>query len=45
REFIVYEHRQTMEDGTVVVAVASLPKEIAAGFIQVMLKFDHFVKL
>ncbi|KEH32728.1 homeobox/lipid-binding domain protein [Medicago truncatula] len=31
REFIVYERRQTMEDGTVVVAVASLPKEIAAG--------------
>ncbi|GKV46698.1 hypothetical protein SLEP1_g53675 [Rubroshorea leprosula] len=31
REFIVYERRETMEDGTVVVAVASLPKEIAAG--------------
>lgn len=31
REFIVYERRQTMDDGTLVVAVASLPKEIAAG--------------
>ncbi|XXG39414.1 hypothetical protein AAC387_Pa01g0377 [Persea americana] len=31
REFIVYERRETMEDGTMVVAVASLPKEIAAG--------------
>nr|XP_027186473.1 START domain-containing protein 10-like [Cicer arietinum] len=31
REFIVYERHQTMEDGTVVVAVASLPKEIAVG--------------
>lgn len=31
REFIVYERRETMDDGTMVVAVASLPKEIAAG--------------
>ncbi|XP_071724725.1 uncharacterized protein [Rutidosis leptorrhynchoides] len=31
REFIVYERRETMEDGTMVVAIASLPKEIAAG--------------
>ncbi|XP_057724792.1 uncharacterized protein LOC130940607 [Arachis stenosperma] len=31
REFIVYERRETMQDGTLVVAVASLPKEIAAG--------------
>ncbi|KMZ63556.1 StAR-related lipid transfer (START) domain containing 10 [Zostera marina] len=31
REFIVYERRETLEDGTLVVAVASLPKEIAAG--------------
>ncbi|MCD9639308.1 hypothetical protein HAX54_023738 [Datura stramonium] len=31
REFIVYELRETMDDGTLVVAVASLPKEIAAG--------------
>ncbi|KAJ7967907.1 PCTP-like protein [Quillaja saponaria] len=31
REFIVYERRETMEDGTLVVAVASLPKEMAAG--------------
>lgn len=31
REFIVYERRETMDDGTLVVAVASLPKEIAAG--------------
>uniref|UniRef100_A0A1J3F3A9 START domain-containing protein n=1 Tax=Noccaea caerulescens TaxID=107243 RepID=A0A1J3F3A9_NOCCA len=31
REFIVYERRETMEDGTLVVAVASLPKEIAEG--------------
>ncbi|CAN1140358.1 hypothetical protein LINPERPRIM_LOCUS24780 [Linum perenne] len=31
REFVVYERRETMEDGTVVVAVASLPKEMAAG--------------
>lgn len=31
REFIVYERRERMDDGTLVVAVASLPKEIAAG--------------
>ncbi|KAK1434549.1 hypothetical protein QVD17_00296 [Tagetes erecta] len=31
REFIVYERRESMNDGTVVVAIASLPKEIAAG--------------
>ncbi|KAG6475367.1 START domain-containing protein 10-like isoform X1 [Zingiber officinale] len=31
REFIVYERRETLDDGTLVVAVASLPKEIAAG--------------
>ncbi|KAL5704784.1 hypothetical protein ACHQM5_023160 [Ranunculus cassubicifolius] len=31
REFIVYERRETMDDGTLVVAVASLPKEIASG--------------
>ncbi|WOK97397.1 PCTP-like protein [Canna indica] len=31
REFIVYERREEMDDGTLVVAVASLPKEIAAG--------------
>ncbi|KAK9095744.1 hypothetical protein Sjap_021241 [Stephania japonica] len=31
REFIVYERRETMDDGTLVVAVASLPKVIAAG--------------
>ncbi|KAK9167839.1 hypothetical protein Scep_003030 [Stephania cephalantha] len=31
REFIVYERRETMDDGTLVVAVASLPKQIAAG--------------
>ncbi|XP_071728439.1 uncharacterized protein [Rutidosis leptorrhynchoides] len=31
REFIVYERRETMDDGTLVVAVASLTKEIAAG--------------
>ncbi|GAA0167712.1 hypothetical protein LIER_22583 [Lithospermum erythrorhizon] len=31
REFMVYERRETMDDGTLVVAVASLPKEIAAG--------------
>lgn len=33
REFIVYERRERMEDGTLVVAVASLPKEIAAGLL------------
>ncbi|XVE89314.1 hypothetical protein DITRI_Ditri19aG0192500 [Diplodiscus trichospermus] len=33
REFIVYERRETMEDGTLVVAVASLPKQIAAGLL------------
>ncbi|XP_072950490.1 uncharacterized protein [Typha angustifolia] len=33
REFIVYERRETMNDGTLVVAVASLPKEIAAGLL------------
>ncbi|GER38931.1 polyketide cyclase/dehydrase and lipid transportsuperfamily protein [Striga asiatica] len=31
REFIVYQRRETMDDGTLVVAVASLPKEIALG--------------
>lgn len=31
REFIVYERRESLDDGTSVVAVASLPKEIAAG--------------
>ncbi|XP_071708958.1 uncharacterized protein [Rutidosis leptorrhynchoides] len=31
REFIVYERRETMDDATLVVVVASLPKEIAAG--------------
>ncbi|CAL1385147.1 unnamed protein product [Linum trigynum] len=31
REFVVYERRETMEDGTLVVAVASLPKEMAEG--------------
>lgn len=31
REFVVYERRETMDDGTLVVAVASLPKEISAG--------------
>ncbi|CAI0438454.1 unnamed protein product [Linum tenue] len=30
REFVVYERRETMEDGTLVVAVASLPKEMAS---------------
>ncbi|XP_078155849.1 polyketide cyclase/dehydrase and lipid transport superfamily protein [Carex rostrata] len=33
REFVVYERRETMDDGTLVVAVASLPKEIAAGLL------------
>ncbi|KAG6543306.1 hypothetical protein Mapa_015220 [Marchantia paleacea] len=31
REFIVYERRETMDDGTQVIAVASLPRELAAG--------------
>lgn len=31
REFVVYERRETMDDGTLVVAVASLPKEISEG--------------
>ncbi|CAL1353140.1 unnamed protein product [Linum trigynum] len=31
REFVVYERRETMEDGTLVVAIASLPKEMAEG--------------
>ncbi|KAL5993181.1 hypothetical protein ACLOJK_014104 [Asimina triloba] len=31
REFVVYERRETLDDGTLVVAVASLPKEIATG--------------
>ncbi|XP_050127145.1 uncharacterized protein LOC126604091 isoform X2 [Malus sylvestris] len=31
REFVVYERCENMEDGTLVVAVVSLPKEIAAG--------------
>ncbi|CAM0874942.1 unnamed protein product [Alopecurus aequalis] len=33
RDLVVYERRQTMDDGTLVVAVASLPKEIAAGLL------------
>ncbi|KAJ3671557.1 hypothetical protein LUZ60_007636 [Juncus effusus] len=33
RDFVVYERRETMDDGTLVVAVASLPKEIAAGLL------------
>uniref|UniRef100_A0A0E0J077 START domain-containing protein n=1 Tax=Oryza nivara TaxID=4536 RepID=A0A0E0J077_ORYNI len=33
RDVVVYERRQTMDDGTLVVAVASLPKEIAAGLL------------
>nr|ABK22705.1 unknown [Picea sitchensis] len=33
REFIVYERREAMEDGTLVVAVASLPNEIAKGLL------------
>ncbi|CAN6678315.1 unnamed protein product [Malus baccata var. baccata] len=31
RDFVVYERCENMEDGTLVVAVVSLPKEIAAG--------------
>ncbi|XP_057838422.2 uncharacterized protein LOC131048481 isoform X2 [Cryptomeria japonica] len=31
REFVVYERRETMDDGTFVVGVASLPNEIAKG--------------
>ncbi|CAL9762921.1 unnamed protein product [Musa acuminata subsp. burmannicoides] len=31
REFVVYERRESLDDGTLVVAVASLPHEIAAG--------------
>lgn len=33
REFIVYERRETMEDGTLVIAVASLPNEIVRGLL------------
>uniref|UniRef100_A0ACD6A2R7 Uncharacterized protein n=1 Tax=Avena sativa TaxID=4498 RepID=A0ACD6A2R7_AVESA len=33
RDLVVYERRQSMDDGTLVVAVASLPKEIAAGLL------------
>uniref|UniRef100_A0A0D9XQS8 START domain-containing protein n=1 Tax=Leersia perrieri TaxID=77586 RepID=A0A0D9XQS8_9ORYZ len=33
RDVVVYERRQTMDDGTLVVAVSSLPKEIAAGLL------------
>ncbi|XP_062183007.1 uncharacterized protein LOC133887105 [Phragmites australis] len=33
RHLVVYERRQAMDDGTLVVAVASLPKEIAAGLL------------
>ncbi|KAE8812111.1 hypothetical protein D1007_10949 [Hordeum vulgare] len=33
RDLVVYERRQTMDDGTLVVAVASLPKKIAAGLL------------
>lgn len=31
REFIVYERRETMDDGTQVIAVSSLPRELASG--------------
>ncbi|KAL5982794.1 hypothetical protein ACLOJK_016871 [Asimina triloba] len=41
REFIVYERRETMDDGTLVVAVASLPKEIAAGL---QPKRDNYIR-
>uniref|UniRef100_A0A0D6R6K5 START domain-containing protein n=1 Tax=Araucaria cunninghamii TaxID=56994 RepID=A0A0D6R6K5_ARACU len=33
REFIVYERRETMDDGTFVVGVASVPNEIAKGLL------------
>lgn len=33
RDVVVYERRQAMDDGTLVLAVASLPKEIAAGLL------------
>ncbi|WVZ53406.1 hypothetical protein U9M48_004352 [Paspalum notatum var. saurae] len=33
RDLVVYERRQAMDDGTLVLAVASLPKEIAAGLL------------
>jgi hypothetical protein len=33
RDLVVYERRQAMDDGTLVVAAASLPKEIAAGLL------------
>ncbi|EFJ18311.1 hypothetical protein SELMODRAFT_444543 [Selaginella moellendorffii] len=33
REFIVHERREIMDDGTVVVAVTSLPQEMAAGIL------------
>jgi hypothetical protein len=33
RDLVVYERRQAMDDGTLVVAVAALPKEIAAGLL------------
>lgn len=33
REFVVYERRETMKDGTTVVAVSSLPKAIAWGLV------------
>ena len=33
RDLVVYERRQAMDDGTLVVAMASLPKEIAAGLL------------
>lgn len=44
REFIVYERRETMADGTVVVAVASLPKEIAEGLEPIKKKKNNSIR-
>jgi hypothetical protein len=32
-DLVVYERRQAMDDGTLVVAAASLPKEIVTGLL------------
>lgn len=41
REFIVYERREEMDDGTLVVAIASLPSEMAAG---VLPESNHLIR-
>jgi len=44
REFIIYERRETMQDGTLVVAVASLPKEMAEGLEPTEKKKNNYIR-